>query len=982
MYEERTCYLSTAFCVKLGFLRQQALRRMARAPIVCWVLLALIVPICSLQTLQDYYCKGNQITGQDCPHDPPKEEGLSLPPQPPSPPLPSGQWKIKRKFQEDFLPPTTLLVIPHSETWLIDKSVTKIESRCIIVRGALIAASWQRGAAGVLPFAGNLEILLNDELPLPSDPLPDECQQDHFHSGRWDVTQDNPATLAVAKDGQLLLKGKDQERTWTTLAAPAAKGSATLTVNEDLADWGTEAVEVVLGSTDFDPKYTETLLVKVNPSNSKELQVQSSTVQWYHHGSELSDTIDVERAPVGLLTHNIKIVGKTETGAHSVAFPGFDSTVVSGVEFRNMGRKHLGNYPWHWHMTGDLSTGVERAIFDGNSIHDSIFRCLSIHQTSGTKVRNNVMYNISGHCVYIEDGIWEENNVISKNLVLGVKSVREQFHHGVETSDMLTVPGEGGGSPLSQSWVASFWIKSLKNTIQDNWVGSSFGVGFWTAPCNFVGAINTPRDMWQGLPTFPAFAATLGFHQQFQGFEGNTMHSIRVGFFNDGAKNFNPTFRSPPTVTPQITSSEERSRCRWGGTGEKIDVLKAFSVEDLTVFKSQEVGFWVRAARVTFIGGTWSDTRNGIETLQGGTQPEGRGVYRRMTFIGYSANKGNVDDTSLLECETCTDATCKDATQCKSQDIDTTRTPGGTRVMSNARHATEDTYEYNNWYPPLHVSFVLYDGPDVFLGTGNRPQDQSTYWNFDDERYCFAAPRRAPTIFLMTPATGWADLPGDLASQTPPDSDKVKRPTVEDMLCMVYPRKVFPLAEDQSEKEKESNLVLDDNRRNMVLAIGSNTYTPTAQPILEQNTRPSNDDTAGSFKYGMCYSPDTITAHQDGLFSCPMIYFDNEVIKQAMNVLCGSGCGPDASSEPTAVVDATSVPTAVAPAAVAPKRPDLRRHSWRGRRWRLLQPDQPELQEHPKARAKGFLEPRLDMSSLLQLATNSEALETCSEEGL
>ena len=172
-------------------------------------------------------------------------------------------------------------------------------------------------------------------------------------------------------------------------------------------------------------------------------EVQSSTVQWYHHGSELSDTIDVERAPVGLLTHNIKIVGKTETGAHSVAFPGFDSTVVSGVEFRNMGRKHLGNYPWHWHMTGDLSTGVERAIFDGNSIHDSIFRCLSIHQTSGTKVRNNVMYNISGHCVYIEDGIWEENNVISKNLVLGVKSVREQFHHGVETSDMLTVPGEG-----------------------------------------------------------------------------------------------------------------------------------------------------------------------------------------------------------------------------------------------------------------------------------------------------------------------------------------------------------------------------------------------------------------------------------------------------------------------------------------------------------------------------------------------------------
>ena len=44
------------------------------------------------------------------------------------------------------------------------------------------------------------------------------------------------------------------------------------------------------------------------------------------------------------------------------------------------------------------------------SVVDSYFRCFIIHATDGTTWERNTAFNITGHCLYIEDGVEELNN--------------------------------------------------------------------------------------------------------------------------------------------------------------------------------------------------------------------------------------------------------------------------------------------------------------------------------------------------------------------------------------------------------------------------------------------------------------------------------------------------------------------------------------------------------------------------------------------
>ena len=79
----------------------------------------------------------------------------------------------------------------------------------------------------------------------------------------------------------------------------------------------------------------------------------------------------------------------------------------------------LGRYPFHWHM---LENGCEDCYFKDNSIHRSFYRCISIHGTHGTLVSENVAYDVSGYCYYLEDGV-EEDNTLSFNLAAHIHPV-------------------------------------------------------------------------------------------------------------------------------------------------------------------------------------------------------------------------------------------------------------------------------------------------------------------------------------------------------------------------------------------------------------------------------------------------------------------------------------------------------------------------------------------------------------------------------
>jgi hypothetical protein len=56
-----------------------------------------------------------------------------------------------------------------------------------------------------------------------------------------------------------------------------------------------------------------------------------------------------------------------------------------------------------------------------NSVHDSLQRCYVIHGTNGLTIQENVSYNTTGHCYFLEDGL-EINNRFINNVGITAKA--------------------------------------------------------------------------------------------------------------------------------------------------------------------------------------------------------------------------------------------------------------------------------------------------------------------------------------------------------------------------------------------------------------------------------------------------------------------------------------------------------------------------------------------------------------------------------
>ena len=65
-----------------------------------------------------------------------------------------------------------------------------------------------------------------------------------------------------------------------------------------------------------------------------------------------------------------------------------------GVEFAFLGLEFLATYPIHYHFCNKLQAG--QALVRGCSIHDSRLRCVTVHNSMGVLVENNVAFNNKG----------------------------------------------------------------------------------------------------------------------------------------------------------------------------------------------------------------------------------------------------------------------------------------------------------------------------------------------------------------------------------------------------------------------------------------------------------------------------------------------------------------------------------------------------------------------------------------------------------
>ena len=276
---------------------------------------------------------------------------------------------------------------------------------------------------GKLSFADNADvelttewIMLHGELAIGTEAKPharkatitftDNVKGENIMAGMGDRG-------IMISGGTLNLHG-DRTHTWSKLSATGNAGATSIQVL-DAKGWKV-GDEIVLASTDFDPRQAERRTIAAIRGNNITLDKKLD----YMHFGKITFDVD-QRGEVGLLTRNIKIQASEDAaqsyfGGHIMAMPS-SKMFVSGVELNRMGQHMtLARYPIHWHLVGD----AKGQYIKNASIHDTYSRCVTVHGTNFLRVENNVTYNIVGHCFFLEDGI-EHSNEFVRNLAIQIK---------------------------------------------------------------------------------------------------------------------------------------------------------------------------------------------------------------------------------------------------------------------------------------------------------------------------------------------------------------------------------------------------------------------------------------------------------------------------------------------------------------------------------------------------------------------------------
>jgi cell migration-inducing and hyaluronan-binding protein len=429
--------------------------------------------------------------------------------------------------------------------------------------------------------------------------------------------------------GTLNLHG-NRSNAWTKLAKTAEAGSNSIEVL-NAAQWQV-GDEIVLASTDFDPRQAERRTIAAIKGNKITLDNPLA----YMHFGKITFDVD-ERGEVGLLTRNIKIqasedAAQTFFGGHIMAMV-TSKMYVDGVELNRMGQNlQLARYPIHWHLVGDAKGQYIR----NASIHDTYNRCVTVHGTNFVRVENNVTYNIVGHCFFLEDGI-EHGNQFVHNLAIQIKCSPTKACAPTN----LAANGENMGSnPLnratykdasmsakdtllpSDNTVTAYWITNPDNIFIDNVAAGSDENGFWWS---------LPEHPQGAFLDSDAAKAVWPRRTRMAEFRGNVAHSNFDGFMLDRNINRENAFGlAGPSHIAKEDPADENSK--------SVESL----LEDLTAYKNRNGGFWSRGELHVFKDLKVADNAIGFTSSTGsfGADTFTSKVVDSL-FVGETDNIGN-----------------------------------------------------------------------------------------------------------------------------------------------------------------------------------------------------------------------------------------------------------------------------------------------------------------------------------------------------
>src|SRR6476661_3303814 len=442
---------------------------------------------------------------------------------------------------------------------------------------------------GKLTFANDADlelttewIMLHGELAIGSEASP------HTHKATITLTntvkgEDVMAGMGdrgiMISGGTLNLHG-DRTNTWTKLASTAKAGSTSIEVL-NAASWRV-GDEIVLASTDFDPRQAERRTISAISGNKITLDKKLE----YMHFGKITFDVD-ERGEVGMLSRNIVVQASADAdqtlfGGHIMAMSG-SKMFVDGVELNRMGQNmHLARYPIHWHLIGD----AQGQYIKNSAVHDTYSRCVTVHGTNYLDVENNVTYNNIGHCFFLEDGV-EHGNQFVHNLGILTKchpdapcvptnlaaagEKRAAGRNGQNAKDIL-IPSDNTAS--------TFWITNPDNIYRDNVAAGSDSNGFW------MSLPEHPNGQFEGTEISKT---TWPRRTPFREFKGNVAHSNYDSFMFDRNINANNTFG----VTGNAHMPKENPADANSKTVETV-------FENLTAYKNRNGAIWGRGEMHVF----------------------------------------------------------------------------------------------------------------------------------------------------------------------------------------------------------------------------------------------------------------------------------------------------------------------------------------------------------------------------------------------
>jgi len=428
--------------------------------------------------------------------------------------------------------------------------------------------------------------------------------------------------------GTLNLHG-DRTNTWTKLSATANAGATSIQVL-NAAQWKV-GDEIVLASTDFDPRQAERRTITAISGNN----IKFSKPLDYMHFGKITYEVD-ERGEVGLLTRNIKVQASPDAeqsffGGHIMAMV-TSKLFIEGVELNRMGQNlELARYPIHWHLVGD----AKGQYIKNAAIHDTYNRCVTVHGTNDVRVENNVTYNIVGHCFFLEDGI-EHGNQFVKNLAIQIKchtskpcaptnlAANGELDYKYENRTAYRQASWSGKDTLlpSDNTVAAYWITNPDNIFIDNVAAGSDENGFWLSlPEHPQGAFldsDISKNTWPRRTHLGEFRGNVA-HSNFDGF----MFDRNIALDNTFALAGNSYYAKENPADPNSKS-----------------LVTEFN--NLTTYKNRNGGFWGRGELFLVKNLKTADNAIGYTMSSG---QFGREAYTSLVtdsvFVGESENIGN-----------------------------------------------------------------------------------------------------------------------------------------------------------------------------------------------------------------------------------------------------------------------------------------------------------------------------------------------------